>query len=49
MECLDKQLAAEIDKIISHKKANAHLEKKLPPSLLRTLVDNTFRLLTPYY
>ena len=49
MECLDKQLAAEVNHIIQHKKTHAHSEKELPPSLWRTLADNTLRLLTPYY
>ena len=49
MECMDKQLAEEINKIIAHKKETAHSEKLSAPSLLRTLADNTLRLLTPYY
>ena len=52
MECMDKQLAREVNQIIAHKKATAVSEKwdkNAKPSLWRTLADNTLRLLTPYY
>lgn len=52
MECMDKQLAEEVLKIIAHKKAHAHSEKwdqHIRPPLLRKLTDNALRLLTPYY
>lgn len=52
MECMDKQLAEEVLKIIAHKKAHAHSEKwdqHIRPPLLRKLADNALRLLTPYY
>ena len=52
MECLDKQLAREVGKIIARKKANATAEKwdkNIRPPLWRTLADNALRLLTPYY
>ncbi len=52
MECMDKQLAEEVLKIIAHKKSHAHSEKwdqHIRPPLLRKLADNALRLLTPYY
>ena len=52
MECMDKQLAEEVLKIIAHKKAHAHSEKwdqHIRPPLLRKLADNALRLLTTYY
>ena len=52
MECMDKQLAEEVLKIIAHKKAHAHSEKwdqHIRPPLLLKLADNALRLLTPYY
>jgi len=50
IECLDPQLARQVHSIIERKKQGAQLVsyEKQPP-LLRTLRDNLFRLLTPYY
>lgn len=52
LECIDKELARQVGKIIAHKKASAHSEQladHIRPPILRTLADNTLRLLTPYY
>lgn len=52
LECVDKNLAAEVEKIIAHKKSISHSEKwdkNARPPLWRTLTDNAFKLLTPYY
>ncbi len=52
LECMDKQLARQVGKIIADKKAIAQPEKWDPsvrPSLRQTLKDNALRLLTPYY
>ena len=52
LECMDTALAQQVARIIAHKKANARterLEDHLRPPLWRTLVDNSLRLLTPYY
>ncbi len=50
IECFDTKLAKEVMRIIEHKKKNATLAPYEPqPPLLRTLLDNTMRLLTPYY
>ena len=51
MECTDKQLAGQLAQIIARKKAGAFLEKweKEKPPFWRTLRDNAFKLLTPYY
>lgn len=51
MECTDKQLAGQLAQIIARKKAGAFLEKweKEKPPFWRTLRNNAFKLLTPYY
>ena len=52
MECFDPALAKQVRQVIEHKKQKAvcvPYEKHLHPPLLRTLRDNAFRLLTPYY
>ncbi len=52
MECFDPSLAKQVRQVIEHKKQKAvcvPYEKHLHPPLLRTLRDNAFRLLTPYY
>ncbi len=52
LECVDKGLAAQVEKIIEHKKAISHSEKledNLHPSFWRKITDNAFKLLTPYY
>lgn len=52
LECVDKELAAQVNKVIEHKKAISHkedLEANLHPSFWRKITDNAFKLLTPYY
>lgn len=52
LECVDKNLAAGVEKIIEHKKSISHGEKladHLHPPFWRKITDNAFRLLTPYY
>lgn len=52
LECVDKNLAADVEKIIEHKKSISHGEKladHLRPPFWRKITDNAFRLLTPYY
>lgn len=52
MECFDPALAKKVRDIIEHKKKRSvpvPYERHLRPPLLRTLRDNAFRLLTPYY
>lgn len=51
MECTDKHLAEKLAQIIVRKKAGAFQEKwdKEKPPFWRTLRDNAFKLLTPYY
>ncbi len=52
MECFDPALAKQVRQVIEHKKQKSvrvPYEKHLRPPLLRTLRDNAFRLLTPYY
>lgn len=52
LECVDKTLAAQVGKIIEHKKSISHAEKlddNLHPSFWRKITDNAFKLLTPYY
>lgn len=52
MECFDPALAKQVRQVIEHKKQKSvrvPYEKHLHPPLLRTLRDNAFRLLTPYY
>ncbi len=52
LECVDKDLAAQVEKIIEHKKSIARGEKPeehLHPSFWRKITDNAFKLLTPYY
>ncbi len=52
MECFDSALAKKVRTIIEAKKQKAvrvSYEKHLRPPLFRTLRDNAFRLLTPYY
>ena len=48
----DPALAKQVRQVIEHKKQKSvrvPYEKHLRPPLLRTLRDNAFRLLTPYY
>lgn len=52
LECVDKNLAAEVNQIIEHKKSISRqedLEENLHPSFWRKITDNAFKLLTPYY
>lgn len=52
MECIDKELASQIHTIIAHKKKGArreHLSFLKHQPWYQQLVDNTFKLLTPYY
>lgn len=52
MECFDPALAQKVRAIIEHKKkrsAPVPYDRHLHPPLLRTLRNNAFRLLTPYY
>ena len=52
MECFHPALAKQVRQVIEHKKQKSvrvPYEKHLRPPLLRTLRDNAFRLLTPYY
>lgn len=52
MECIDKEFASQLDAVFTRKKQKAYLEKAA--TLARQpwhqkLLDNTFKLLTPYY
>ena len=50
IECFHPQLAQEVRRIIEHKKKlSAPVPYEPHPPLLRRLLDNTLRLLTPYY
>ncbi len=52
LECMDTALAQQVAHVIAHKKSNARterLEDHHHPPLWRTLIDNSLRLLTPYY
>ncbi len=52
LECVDKDLAVQVGKIIDRKKTGSHSEKLedyLHPPFWRHIMDNAFRLLTPYY
>lgn len=52
LECLDEKLGAQTAQIIAHKKSNARQEKYADhahPPIIQKLLDNAFKLLTPYY
>lgn len=52
LECVDKNLAVQVGKIIDRKRTGSHsekLESHLHPPFWRHIMDNAFRLLTPYY
>lgn len=52
MECFDPALAKKVREIIEHKKKRSTAvayDRHLHPPLTRTLRNNAFRLLTPYY
>lgn len=52
LECVDKDLAVQVEKIIDRKKSSAHSENPkdhLHPPFWRHIADNAFKLLTPYY
>ncbi len=49
MECLSRELASKLEKIIEDKKAKAQLVTAAPKNKLIQLRNNTMRLLTPYY
>ncbi len=52
LECVDKKLAQEVSHIIAQKKAISSLEKwdkHTNAPFVQTILDNAFKLLTPYY
>ena len=52
LECVHKDLAVQVKKMIERKKDGSHSEKledHLHPPFWRHITDNAFRLLTPYY
>jgi len=49
LECVSLPLAKEVKKIIELKKSISFQEKPTKQTFFQSLLDNAFKLLTPYY